>query len=683
MDELEALLETTMPLDEEAEVVEEDGLSDEELRALCEEEYRNSKPSDEVLAAQRLALQQYFLEPDGNEEEGQSQVQSSDVRDGIEAAMPILMDMFLSSESPVVFKPNHEKDIDQAELETVFCQYVLNTQNTGILILIQWIKDALLLKNGYVKCFWDARVNEEREDYAQLTEDQYAALLNDENYAVIVADQTAIMVEGMEMPVFAVQGKRLSSAGQVRIMNIPTDRVRISASWNSINLTGCPYVCHEEQCTRSDLIVDGFEPKLVASLPSEDTFSDESDTTLDRYYLRDKRTPTTVTSSDPSRDILTRCEHYIRADRDGDGISELLKVTIIGRSGGTVIDVEEVDDHAIIAATPYILPHSPMGLSLAEFLAETQKIQTALLRQTLTNLYLSNQPGLAFNTKNIDNPEVLSQPRVGMTILKKTAEPVAEVVAVPFVAEKSLLVMQAIDQMAEKKTGLSAESTGLDAESLAKSTNFVGGMAMNLSQLRMKLVMSTLVETGFKPLMLRIRELAMKNMTRQEMVELGGKWVPIEPRNWRERRNTQIRIGVGTVQKSERMMALQQIINLQKEIVAQQGGVSGPFVTERNIYNTLRDVERLTGTLSTDRYFSDPANYSPPPPPENIASEALEIEEAKVAVTATKNAADAELKARELSIKEAELAIKQEQAVTQRISADANRLRGVADEIAA
>lgn len=671
-----------MPLDEEGDGVEDVGLSDEKLRSLCEEEYRNAKPSDEVLSAQKLALQQYFLEPDGNEEEGQSQVHSSDVRDGIEAAMPILMDMFLSSESPVVFKPNHETDIDQAELETVFCQYVLNTQNAGLLILLQWIKDALLLKNGYVKCFWDARVNEEREDYAQLTEDQYAALLSDENYAVIAAMQSIVTSPEGEMPVFAVQGKRLSNAGQVRIVNIPADRVRISGSWNSIHLTGCPYVSHEEQCTRSDLIVDGFDPDIVKELPTEDTYSDDGDASLDRYYQRDRNTPSLATSSDPSRDILTRCEHYIRADRDGDGITELLKVTIIGRTGGTVIDVEEVDDHAIIATTPYILPHSPRGLSLAEMVAETQKIQTALLRQTLTNLYLSNQPGLAFNTKNIDNPEVLSQPRVGMTILKKTSEPVAEVVAVPFVAEKSLLVMQAIDQMAEKKTGLSAESTGLDAEALAKSTNFVGGMAMNLSQLRMKLVMSTLVETGFKPLMLRIRELVMKNMTKQEMVELGGKWVPIEPRNWREKRNTQIRIGVGTVQKTERMMALQQIIGLQRDIVAQQGTDEGPYVTRRNIYNTLRDVERLTGTLSTDRYFSDPANYTPPPAEPNIASEALEIEEAKVTVDAQDKAAKNELKARELDIKAAEVGIKQEQAMNARIQADADRMREVSGAFA-
>lgn len=679
MDELEALLDPTTPLVEE-EVVEDVGLSDDEIRALCEEEYRKAKPTDEVLAAQKLALQQYFLDPDGNEEEGSSKVQDSTVRDSIEAALPILMDMFLSSDSPVIFRPSHEKDIDQAELETVFCQYVLLTQNPGILILLQWIKEALLLKNGYVKVFWDALVNEEREDYQGLSQDELAALQADDDYDILEAVEIPPM-DPQGMLLFDVAGKRRSDAGQVRIINIPTDRVRVAASWSSINLDCCPYVCHEEPCTRSDLLVDGFDPELVESLPTESSSVDSSDVSL--YRRGNDEFAGSDNSSDPSRDVLRRFEHYIRADRNGDGITELLKVTIIGEDGGTVLDIEEVDGHAIIPTTPFILPHSSTGMSLAEFVGETQRIQTALLRQTMDNLYLTNNPGSAIDVKRVKNPEVLSQPRIGMIIQKDGPEPIAETIGVPFMAEKSLLVMQAIDQKAEKKTGLSAETIGLDAETLAKSTNFVGGAVLNLSQLRMKLVMTTLCETGFKPLMLKVRELCMKNMSRQEMVELAGKWVPIDPRNWREKRDTQIRVGVGSVMKAERQAVLNQIIGLQKEIVATQGGIQGPFVTAQNIYNTLRDVERLTGTANVDRYFSDPANYTPPPEKPDVATEALEIEQAKLAEKAQKDAADVEIKHRELNLKEREVGIKEEQAATSRLNTITSNLMGMSDAVAA
>lgn len=679
MDDLETLLNTALPLEEE-EAVEDVGLTDDELQALCEEEYTNAKLSSDILEAQKLALQQYFLEPDGNEEEGSSGVQSSDVRDAVESALPVLMDMFLSSESPVIFRPTKEGDIDQAEQETAFCNYVLNTQNTGNLILLQWFKDALILKNGYVKVFWDARVNAEREDYQGISEDEYASLLSDDSYEVIQAEPVEVPTDMGPMPAFNVIGKRKEDAGQVRIVNIPNDRVRISANWNSIDFTDCPYICHEERVSRSDLVVDGFDPEMVLELPADDS-EYEDDTSFARFR-RDTSTKPVSTSSDHSRDTLVRYEHYIRADRNGDGIAELLKVTIIGGTGGKVIDVEEVDGHAIISTTPYVIPHSPYGMSLAEMMAETQKVKTAVLRQTLNNLYISNNTGLAVDVQNIMNPEALGESRAGMLLFKKSTAPVTEAVAVPFMADKSLTVMQAMDRMAEMKTGLSGETTGLDAETLAKSTNMVGAMTLNQAQLRMKLVMSTLCETGFKPLMLRIRALSMKNMSRTEMIELGGKWVEMEPRNWREKRNTQIRIGVGTVQKAERMVALQQIIGLQKEIIAQQGGVNGPFVTEANVYNTLSDVERMTGTVSVDRYFSNPANYTPPPPAPDMVTEAMQIEEAKVVVDASDKAAKNDLKKRELDIKAAQVGLAAEKQANDRIAANNNMIMGAVNAVA-
>lgn len=664
------------------EPVEEVGLSDEEIRALCEEEYRKAAPSSDTMESWKLALQQYFLEPDGNEEDGMSQVQSSDVRDAVEAAMPILMDMFMGNDSPVVFKPNSEQDIEQAELETVYCQHILNTQNPGLLIIMSWIRDALLLKNGYVKSWWDGAVDEEREDYANIGADELDALLADDEYEVMEVMELPIPVEQMPdgHPSYSVIGKRKRDAGQVRILNIPTDRVRIAAGWNSMSLKGCSYVCHEEECTRSDLIVDGFDPEVVASLPTEDVSSDS--TNLDEYRDDRERMGGSASSADASRENLRRFEHYIRADRNGDGITELLKVTIIGETGGTVLEIAEVDDHVITPITPYVIPHSSMGLSLADMVSETQKVQTALLRQILSNVYQTNQPGLGIDASNITNPEALSQPRLGNILLKKNQNPVAEVIAVPFTAEKSLLVMQKVEELAEKKTGLSAESTGLDAEALSKSTNMVGVMTLNQSQLRMRLVMSTLCETGFKPLMLRIRGLAMKNAKREDMVELAGRWVNINPRNWREQRSTQIRIGVGSVLKAERQATLNVIANLQKEIVAQQGGPNGPFVTEQNIYNTLREYEKSTGTMSVDRYFSNPANYKPPAPGPDPVSEALQIEEAKVVAKASKDAADVDLKSRELDIKATEVGIKAQDAATKRLSANAQRLTEVASAVA-
>lgn len=665
-DELTAVLEQQALVDaafSEEEGEEPVGLSDDELRNICEQEFEAGTPGEEVTKDRKLALRQYFLQPDGNEEDGLSKVQSSDVRDAIESAMPILMDMFLSSESPVVFRPNGANDLDQADQETVFCQHVLNTQNPGLLLIYRWFKDALLFKNGYIKVYWDAAVDEEREDYDGLTEDEYAHLLSDESYEVIEAAvreaETQDPATGQPMPakVYDVAGKRKSDAGQVRIINIPADRVRISAGWPEVSPSKAPYTCHgPELRSKSDLLVDGYDPGLVESLP---TYQGGYDDTDDLNMSRRRDEQGLPVTGDVSRDMVEVFEHYIRADRNGDGIAELLQVVTAGRSSGTVLSITEVDANPILSACGYVLPHSHYGMSLAEIVSETQKVKTAILRQTLNNLYLSNLPGLEVDVNRVNNPEALAGPRVGMMLFKNGAEPVTTPVAVPFMAAQSLTVLQTVDEMAERKTGLSPESTGLDATSLAEATNMVGAMTLNQAQLRMKLLVSMLVETGVRPLMLRIRELVMKHMTREEMVLLGGKWASVNPREWREKRNTQLRIGLGTVQKQERVGVLQQVLALQQSIVQQQQGINGPFVQPQNIYNTLSEMERLTGHMGTDRYFSNPANWNPPPPQEDIASEALQIEEAKMTVDANNKAAEIELKARELRIKERQVEIQE------------------------
>ncbi len=55
--------------------------------------------------------------------------------------------------------------------------HVFMQQNPGFMVLYSFVKDALLSKVGIVKVWWDEEEREERETYYDLTEDQYAALV--------------------------------------------------------------------------------------------------------------------------------------------------------------------------------------------------------------------------------------------------------------------------------------------------------------------------------------------------------------------------------------------------------------------------------------------------------------------------------------------------------------------------
>jgi hypothetical protein len=156
-------------------------LSTSELRSLIA-----SQKADALAATQsaKLTLERerndrYYngdMEMDLPAEDGRSSAISSDVQDTIEGLMPHLMDIFAGSDEVVRFEPVGPEDEQGAQQETDYVNHVFMQQNPGFMVMYAFIKDALLLKNGIVKVWWDEREEEEKETYCDLSDDQFAYL---------------------------------------------------------------------------------------------------------------------------------------------------------------------------------------------------------------------------------------------------------------------------------------------------------------------------------------------------------------------------------------------------------------------------------------------------------------------------------------------------------------------------
>jgi hypothetical protein len=124
-------------------------------------------------------------------QDGRSRAVSTDVADTIEGLMPSLMDIFAGSDEVVRFEPVGPDDEAAAAQETDYVNHVFMQQNPGFMVLYDFIKDALLSKVGIVKVWWDEREEEQRETYYDLTEDQFALLVQ----AVAESDGAMEIVE--------------------------------------------------------------------------------------------------------------------------------------------------------------------------------------------------------------------------------------------------------------------------------------------------------------------------------------------------------------------------------------------------------------------------------------------------------------------------------------------------------
>jgi hypothetical protein len=118
------------------------------------------------------AMDHYHGRPYGNEVEGRSQVVSRDLAETVDWAMPAIMRVFVQSgtwpNSPLWARTTR----NLAQQETDYTNQVIMKDNAGFMILHDAIKDTLLLKNGYVKHWWEIEEKIESEHLDGLTMDQ-------------------------------------------------------------------------------------------------------------------------------------------------------------------------------------------------------------------------------------------------------------------------------------------------------------------------------------------------------------------------------------------------------------------------------------------------------------------------------------------------------------------------------
>lgn len=82
-------------------------------------------------------------------------------------------------------------------------------------------------------------------------------------------------------------------------------------------------------------------------------------------------------------------ESYVKVDFDDDGVAEYRRVL---KAGTYVHENEVTDDHPFALFTPILMPYKVIGLSFYDLVEDLQRIKTALTRQILDNVYLSNTP---------------------------------------------------------------------------------------------------------------------------------------------------------------------------------------------------------------------------------------------------------------------------------------------------
>ena len=592
-----------------------DRMTPEKLKAVLDSEIYDALGyiETETTDARRRSLQYYNREPYGNEVEGRSQIVTGEVAEAIDGALPALLRVFTQSDEAVRFEPNGPGDEEKAKQATEYCNWVFYRDNPGVSIMHTWFKDALLQKNGIVKVYWDEKEEVNTESYENLTEEELTLLLADEQYEVVEQEQFQVgeapipptpedmmMAQGIQLqpimqPVFAynVKVKKIDKKGRVVIENVPPEEFIISKKARTIADT--PFCAHRKLITRSDLIAMGFDRDIVEDLASyEDlTFTPER---VARYSQGEQ--PLDKQSLDHSMQEIETFECYIRVDYDGDGIAELRRVVYAGME---ILEDDEIDYVPFCSICPIPMPHKFFGTSLADRTMDLQLIKSTITRQILDNLYLTNNARVMAVDGQVNLDDLLTVTPGGVVRVKNPNA--LQQLSVAPVAGQSFPMLQYLDGIQEKRTGISQASQGLDPNILQNTTATAIAAMQNAAGSKMELIARLFAEGGIRDLFKNVLHLLCKYQDKPRVIRLRGKYVSIDPREWDSSYDVTVNVGLGTGNRQEQMAMLAMVLQKQEQLLGT--GIGQTLVGLTQYRSTLGRFIESAGFRDSNEFFRE------------------------------------------------------------------------------
>jgi len=177
-----------------------------------------------------------------------------------------------------------------------------------------------------------------------------------------------------------------------------------------------------------------------------------------------------------------------------------------------------------------------------------------------------------------------------------------------------------MDQVLQKRTGVTQTSQGLDPNILQNTTATAIAAMQQAGSGRLEMIARIFADTGVKDLFAGIFHLLCKYQDKERVLRLRGKYVSVDPRNWKTNYDVSINVGLGTGNKDQQMAMAAMVLQKQEQILGTQG-FANPLVTVGQYRNTLGRFIEAAGYKDSNEFFKEispelDAAISQPPPPQ-------------------------------------------------------------------
>lgn len=523
-------------------------------------------------------------------DDGRSDIVSRDVHDAVMAILPDAVRVFLGADHVVEFEPAGENDDEVAPQATDAIRYIFEKENDAYSLIYGSFKDALIRKYAVAHWYHQHLDKSFVKEYTLLN-DELAALMDDERGQgnEVELQETTTLADGS----IKAKVRHVRHVHRFIVDLVPPEELIVSRK--ARNARGEHLIGRRRNLPKQQLIAMGISEELV-----EDAAADK---TLEDNELAQERTPDgNVSGSDNATEEMQEAlyvESYLEWP-DGEKMC-LYKVCTLG-DAYTIVACEEVDAVDMALFTPDPEPHTPIGESTAEKVADIQRLKTGVWRGIVDSLAEALVPRMEVVEGQTNIDDAMSTEVGGL--IRVRAPNMVRPVSQPFVGQQAVPLLENIDDMREERVGAFRAADGLSAEAMQSSTKMAVAATISGSKAQKELLARTYAYTFLRPIFRGLLRLFVQHQDKPKTMRLRGKWVPVDPRSWNADMDMTVDVAQAMLTVEEKAQQLGGIAEKQEQILQQMGPIN-PICNLGHYTRTLRELVRLTGRKNVDAFFAE------------------------------------------------------------------------------
>lgn len=549
------------------------------------------------------------------------------VMSAVERMTASLMKMVFGNSDIGSIKGRNADDDQNAQTMQELCNWQVEYANAGYQKFYWWIKECLYQLYSVVM------VTQKRE-YEDVEEEQLVPI---EAAEMFQEQAEANEIEILEEPTFEVDQStgqgfyrvkvkyRKLTANYPLIENVPSEElIWIPAkTLNESELVGrrkqvtIDYLVRNIKKKQKDGTVTGmYDKAAVMELAKNGTNSYENDS-IETTRNGNDSDAETYDVDDPNRKV-TIVECFAKADLNGDNMLEDCIITVV-EDGNVFIRMEENEDgFPFCIISPVFDPYRIVpDISGIDALGQWQDLLTAIIRLTVENLALNNNPQmLCQSSAFMDFNQVLDGDRY-VELNTPPGEAMAPAAEIPL-ASYTLQLIEMVKGWGEEASNVNRYNQGIDSNSLNKTATGITALINQGSQ-ALELIMRNIAETGLKSLYMRMIYLNQKYIDQDQVVRLTNKDLVVNKDNLKGDFDFIVEAGMGAGAKETDVQNMLTVLQMMPTDV--QTGLA----TLKNAFNAKKKYYELIGIRNTSDYLTDPETAQPQSPQKEEPRESITV----------------------------------------------------------